>query len=267
MDIGTAKPEPSAREQVPHHCIDIKDPDAFFSAGEYGMLARKIISDILTKDRMPLVVGGSGLYIQAVVEGVFSGDYRDKKLRMQLKQKADEEGLSALYDRLCAVDPIAGEKIHPHDLKRIIRALEVYELSGEPISQIQKKRTVPSDFIPQFWGLRWSREDLYHRINQRVDEMIALGLVQEVEKLKARGYDTRYNSLDSVGYKEVFMYLDGTIGYQEMIDLIKQNSRRLAKKQMTWFNRDRRINWIDLEEPVDWHPIAEKMICSYRKMK
>ncbi|MBN2030955.1 tRNA (adenosine(37)-N6)-dimethylallyltransferase MiaA [bacterium] len=263
MDIGTAKPSLSERKAIHHHCIDIRNPDEFFSAGEYGKLARQIIRQTLEKNHIPVVVGGSGLYIQAAVECVFSGNYRDSRVRLRLKQKASEEGLQILYHRLSQIDPVAVEKIHPNDLKRIVRALEVYELSGEPISHIQKKKTVPSCFIPQFWGLRWPREILYRRINERVDEMMALGLIYEVEMLKARGYDTRLNSLDSVGYKEVFAYLDGTIGYTEMVESIKQNTRRLAKKQLTWFNRNQRITWIDLEEPTDWHSIAERIISKY----
>ncbi len=263
MDIGTAKPTIHEREEVPHHCIDVRDPDEYFSAGEYGKLARIKIHDILNQGKLPIVVGGSGLYIKALVDGLFFGDYRDAEVRMQLKRKAEEKGLEVLYHRLCELDPIASKRIHPNDFKRIIRALEVYELSGKAISSIQKEMTVPSDFIPQFWGLRWKRETLYQRIHSRVDEMIASGLVQEVEQLKAKSYNTEYSSLDSVGYGEVFEYLNGLITYQEMIHLIKQNTRRMAKKQLTWFNRDPRIKWIDLEEPVHWMSIAKGIIDTY----
>jgi len=251
------------REKIPHHCIDVKDLDEYFSAGEYGKLARKIIQDILKRGKLPIVVGGSGLYIKALIDGLFPGDYRDAKRREQLVERVKKEGLEILYQQLCAVDPIASKKIHSNDLKRIIRALEVYEISGEPISHIQEEMTIPADFVPQFWGLRWKREILYQRINSRVDEMIASGLIREVEQLKVRGYNAQYNSLDSVGYREVFEYLNGKILYQEMIELIKQNTRRMAKKQLTWFTRDPRIEWINLEEPVDWDNIAKKILDTY----
>ena len=251
MDIGTAKPSPEEREKIPHHCIDIRDPDEFFSAGEYGKLARRIVSEILTRGRLPIVVGGSGLYIRALVDGVFSGDFRDPVLRMKLNRQADEMSLECLYDRLRQIDPVAAQKIHPNDRKRIVRALEVCELSGRPVSKIQEEKTEPADFVPEFWGLRWPREVLYRRIEERVDRMMDAGLVKEVERLLGNGYGPELNSLDSVGYKEVFGYLDGNTTLAETVALIKQNTRRFAKKQMTWFRRDRRIQWIDVEEPVD----------------
>ncbi|MFH1941666.1 MAG: tRNA (adenosine(37)-N6)-dimethylallyltransferase MiaA, partial [bacterium] len=146
IDIGTAKPSPEEREKIPHHCIDIKDPDKFFSAGEYGKLARRIVSEILTRTKLPIVVGGSGLYIRALVDGVFSGDFRDPELRMKMNRQADEEGLDFLYNRLKEIDPVAALKIHPNDRKRIVRALEVCELSGRPMSRIQEEKTEPADF-------------------------------------------------------------------------------------------------------------------------
>lgn len=262
MDIGTAKPTPSEREVVPHHCIDIKNPDESFSAGEYGQLSRHIICGIFSRGRTPVVVGGSGLYIRAMVDGVFSGDYRDATLRERLKRRADEEGLVVFYNWLSEVDPIAARKIHPNDRKRIIRALEVYELSGKPISRVQKEKTEPADFVPIFWGLRWDRDDLYRRIERRVDDMVQAGLVQEVERLKEMGFGLDHNSLDSVGYREVFAYLDGNTSSEEMVKLIKRNTRRFAKKQMTWFRRDSRIRWIDVQEPVDWNDIAQQVLGS-----
>jgi len=260
MDIGTAKPTLHERKEIIHHCIDIKNPDEFFSAGEYGRLARKIIDDIFARKNFPIVVGGSGLYIRALVDGVFVGNYRDSVLRDRLKIEAEKRGILSLYKKLSEVDPVAAQKIHPNDSKRIIRALVVYELSGKPISTIQKEKTKPADFVPTFWGLHWERENLYKRIERRVDNMIKSGLVEEVKKLKEMGFDTRYNSLDSMGYKEVFDYLDGKTTFDEMVDLIKRNTRRFAKKQLTWFRQDSRINWIDLEEPVDWDEVTQQVL-------
>jgi tRNA dimethylallyltransferase len=262
MDIGTDKPAASERKKVPHHCIDIRDPDDYFSAGEYGKLAREIISEIFSRSRLSIVVGGSGLYIRALADGVFAGNYRDASVREKLKRRATEEGLEALYRRLSEIDPDAVKKIHPNDKRRIIRALEVYEISGQPISRIQATKTEPADFLPVFWGLRWPREVIYRRIEERVDQMVDSGLVQEVKKLLDMGYGFQNNSLHSVGYKEVVDHLEGHTTLQEAIHLIKQNTRRFAKKQLTWFRRDDRIQWIDVQEPVDWSALADTVLAS-----
>ncbi len=262
MDIGTDKPAASERETVPHHCIDIRDPDDYFSAGEYGKLARKIIAEIFSRYRLPVVVGGSGLYIRALVDGVFAGNYRDASIRAKLKSQADKEGLEALYRRLSEIDPDAVEKIHPNDKRRIIRALEVYEISDQPISQIQATKTEPADFQSVFWGLRWPREVIYRRIEERVDRMVDSGLVQEVKKLWDMGYGLQNNSLHSVGYKEIVDHLDGRTTLQEAVHLIKQNTRRFAKKQLTWFRQDDRIQWIDVQEPIDWNALTETVLAS-----
>jgi len=264
MDIGTDKPTASQRQQVPHHCIDIKDPDAFFSAGEYAGLARNIINEIFERKHLPLVVGGSGLYIRALVDGVFPGKYRDESIRVKLRQEAEQRGLEFLYQRLIQVDPVAAQKIHPHDSRRTIRALEVYELTGEPISRIQKERTQPAEFDSVFWALRWDRDVIYRRIEERVDRMIRSGLIEEVERLVKMDYDIGSNSLDSVGYKEVLDHLKCHSTLQETVDRIKQNTRRFAKKQMTWFRGDPRIRWIDVQEPVDWDRLAEMVLSSLK---
>jgi tRNA dimethylallyltransferase len=260
MDIGTAKPTIQEREQVIHHCIDILDPDAYFSAGEYCHLARKIIYEILDRKTYPIVVGGSGLYIQSLVDGIFPGKYKDQKIREKLKRDAAEKGIHYLYNRLKQVDSYAAQHIHPNDQKRLIRALEVYEITSFPISQMQKNQTESAHFEPIFWGLNWPRDVLYKRINQRVDTMIQNGLIDEVVTLQRMGYGPDLNSLDSVGYKEVFAYLNHKIKYEEMIDLIKRNTRRFAKRQMTWFGRDTRIHWIDLVQPVDWSSIVDRVL-------
>jgi tRNA dimethylallyltransferase len=256
MDVGTDKLPEAERERIPHHCIDIRNPDEYFSAGEYARVARSIIQDIFSRGRIPIVVGGSGLYIRALVDGVFAGNYRDSKIREKLINEANEKGLETLHKRLYDVDSQAAEKIHPNDRKRLIRALEVYEITGLPISKIQKEKTEPADFDSLFWGLRWSREVIYRRIEERVDRMMEGGLVEEVKRLREMGYGLHNNGLDSVGYKEVLDHLDGHSTLKETIQQIKQNTRRFAKKQMTWFRHDRRIQWIDVQEPVDWDKLA-----------
>ena len=256
MDIGTAKPKDEERLRISHHLFDICDPNEYFSAGEYSKLARKSISGILQRNHLPIVVGGSGLYIKALIDGVFQEDFKDQHVRQRLNSEADNKGISVLYQRLMEIDPEQAQKIHFNDRKRIIRGLEVYELSGNPISKMQKEKTTPSKFHPILIGLKWRREKLFQRINQRVDHMIQLGLVEEVKHLRMQGYGIELNSMNSVGYKEMISFLAEEISFEEAILLIKRNTRRYAKRQMTWFKKDKRIHWIDLFEPVNWSSIC-----------
>jgi tRNA dimethylallyltransferase len=260
MDIGTAKPSLEDRRRVPHHLIGIRTPDTVFSAGEFGSLARTTIDDVLMRKKIPIVVGGSGLYVQALTDGVFQGNYRDKAVRQKLNFQAERDGLDALYLRLGEIDPDAARKIHPNDQKRIVRALEVYELTHQSITYMQKTKTKPADFTPRLYGLDWPRAQLYRRIELRVDAMIRDGLVREVENLERMEYTTELNALDSVGYKEAFQYLQGALSFEDMVLLIKQNTRRFAKRQMTWFRRDQRIRWIPVSEPVDWDRLASDVV-------
>lgn len=265
LEIGTAKPTKTEMEGISHHCIDIIDPDALFSAGAYARLARQVISEIQARHHLPIVVGGSGLYIRALVDGIFWEASKDPKLRDRLKNEAGEKGLGVLYRRLCQVDPEAARKIHANDQKRIIRALEVYGVTGCPISRMQKEKTQPADFSSHFWGLRWPREILYERINQRVDAMMEKGLIEEVKRLQSRGFGLELNALDSVGYKETFAFLRGECSYDEAVEQIKRNTRRFAKKQLIWFRKDERIHWIDMEEPVDWSRIALQILSNLKR--
>ena len=264
MDIGTAKPSVEERKRVVHHCIDIVDPDGYFSAGEYGKIARNIIEDILDRKKIPVVVGGSGLYIRALVEGIFEGDYRDPQLREELKKKISSCGIDEVYNELKKVDPETASRIHPNDKKRIIRALEVFMLSGQPMSKMQEERTIAANFKTLFFGLKWPREQLNKRIDLRVEKMLKWGLIDEVRRLRSMGYDLRYNSMDSVGYKELFRYLNGEISLEEAVNSIKRNTRRFAKRQMTWFRKNGRIIWIELKEPVDWHDVAVHVVESIK---
>ncbi len=259
MDIGTAKPLPEERKRVPHHMIDILEPDADFNAGEYSRMARRIISEIFERGVQPLVVGGSGLYIKSIVDGIFEGETVDPALRQHLKQRVKTEGSLSLHADLTRRDPDSAAKIHPNDAKRIIRALEIYTVTGRPASRMQQEETRPADFPYTMFGLRWDRTALCNRIDTRVDAMMGDGLIEEVSRLKKMGYEPELNSLDSVGYKEVFGYLSGARTLQETTDLIKQNTRRFAKRQMTWFRRDQRITWIDLEDPVNWGNLAQRI--------
>jgi tRNA dimethylallyltransferase len=260
MDIGTAKPSLAEREGIPHFGLDLFDPDKPFNAGEYGQMARGWVEDILGRGRLPIVVGGSGLYIRALVDGVFEGKYRDKDLRASLKDEAERFGLEALHKRLAEADPEAAGRIHPNDSMRILRALEVIRLSGMPMTIVQQSETRPADFKAIFFGLSRPRAELYRRIELRVDQMIAAGLVKEVSHLKKSGYRRNLNAIDSVGYRELFDHWEGRMTLNEAFTAIKQNSRRFAKKQMTWFRKDKRINWIEMDESSEIKSTADRVL-------
>lgn len=264
MDIGTAKPEPALRRQVPHHLMDFLDPDQEYSAGRYLEDARRVVADILSRWRVPLVVGGSGLYVRALLEGFFGRDARDPRLRSQLELQAAREGARALYEELCRVDPACAEKTHPNNLKRIIRALEVYRLTGKPISYWQAREKDPAPFPYLKVGLTLPREVLYRRIEQRVEEMFARGLVKEVARLLEMGYSPQLNALNSVGYREVIAYLEGKIDFDTCKELVKRNTRRFAKRQLTWFRREANLHWVAMSETDSPEQVASRIAALYR---
>jgi tRNA dimethylallyltransferase len=259
MDIGTAKPSEAERRAVLHHAIDVIDPHETFSAGRYGETARAIVLDVLERGRVPLVVGGSGLYIRALVDGLFRGDFRDAELRERLQRDADEGGLDGLYRRLWESDPDAAQAIHVNDRKRIVRALEVVLASGIPISRLRREHQTPAEFDPVFFGLEWPRDMLSARIDRRVERMVENGLIDEVRNLLNLGYSLRDNALDSVGYKEVILHLEGQMEWKDTVALIKRNTRRFAKRQMTWFRRDKRIQWITVQGEDDLEKAADRI--------
>ncbi|CUU07068.1 tRNA dimethylallyltransferase [Candidatus Kryptobacter tengchongensis] len=260
MDIGTAKPSREEREKIRHYFIDELNPDEEFNAGIFGERGREIIEDIFSRGKVPIIVGGSGLYIKALIDGFFEGPGADWELREILYNRAKEFGKESLYEELKKIDPESAQKIHPNNLKRIIRALEVYYLTGKPISQLQKEVKPEINFNAVQIGLKWDRKKLYKRIEERVNEMLNKGLIDEVKNLRTLGYDKNLNSLQTVGYKEVFNYLDGLITYDEMVYLIKRNSRRYAKRQLIWFRQDKRIIWVDVDENTDLNELADKVI-------
>ena len=257
MNIGTAKPTPEQRQQVPHHFIDIKNPDEYYSAGEFAREARQKIHKLLNRGIQPIVVGGSGLYIRALVDGLFEPKVADPKIKERLTQEAKEKGIRHLHERLRKIDPETAQRLHATDTQRIIRALEVFELTGKPFSEFLKHPPKPADFTATFFGLTRERQRLYRRINERVDRMIEEGLVEEVKKLQSMGYGPHVNALRTVGYREVFQYLAGELSYEQMIELIKQHSRNYAKRQLTWFGKDKRIRWLNLGDFEDIGEIVQ----------
>lgn len=252
MDIGTAKPTPEEQQQARHFLIDCVDISQPFTVADYQTLTDMAIVDIQNRGKQVLLVGGAGLYFRAVVDGLFEGPGTDTAFRKQLKQEATQHGVEVLHNRLRECDPISADRIHPNNLIRVIRALEVYQFSGTPISEYQQQWQQEEQrypFIP--FGLTMPRPMLNQRIDQRVDVMLANGLIAEVESLLAAGYSREAFALQSFGYKELVAYLDGKCTYVEAVEQLKQKTRKFAKRQMTWFSKDKRIEWLDRETTPD----------------
>jgi len=259
MDIGTAKPSKEVREEFPHHLVDIFSPDKIFSAAEFKERAEIIIKSLQKENKLPIIVGGSGLYIKVVVDGIFVGPGANWQLREQLKERARKEGEKSLYQELERIDPLAASRIHPHDEIRVIRALEVYYLTKKPISSYQKQR--PSSLSNTLIiGLRRERALLYQLINQRVDKMIKEGLISEVESLLKRGYSENLFSLQGLGYKHIVKYLRGDYTKEEAIRLMKRDTRRFAKRQLNYFKQDKRIIWLDMEKYSSPEDVSKEII-------
>ena len=246
MDIISAKPSKKMRTMIPHHLIDIIIPKKEYDCMKYQKDVSKTINSIHKRKKIPLVVGGSGLYMSALLDGVFEGVGSNPALRKKLYKEAKERGIDKLYARLSKLDKKASSKIHPNDLRRIVRALEVIISTGKPISKLQKKRRgILNDFDVKIFGLKQDRKDLYSQIDKRVDIMFKKGLLAEVKKLLETGLNK--TARGAIGIKEIKGYLDRKYDLAEAKRLIKRNSRHYAKGQFTWFNRDKRIEWIDVD--------------------
>jgi tRNA dimethylallyltransferase len=244
MNIGTAKPDWNEREGVPHHLIDIVDPDEEFSVADYQRLAQGVIKEIWKRNKLPILAGGTGFYINAVIDNYnFSSTAVNWEFRQRMQQLGEKYGGGYLLEKLRLADPVTAERLHPHDLRRIIRALEVYEFTGRPLSQWEREQDQDSPYLLHMVGLTMERASLYAVINERVEEMIARGLIDEVRALLARGYSPDLNSMQGLGYKEIIPYLEGKVSLKEAVEILQRNTRRFAKRQLTWFRRDRRINW------------------------
>jgi len=249
LDIGTAKPNLRQQAAVPHHLVDILDIDREISAGAYREMALQTVTDILARNKIPIFVGGSGLYVNALLKGIFEESTTDPEVRRQIRQELQEKGIAALYNQLVDVDPVTALKIHMNDVKRVTRALEIYRMTGRPPSQHFQEQDHQPPFAYRIFILNAAREELYRRINERVDQMLADGLVAEVEQLIAAGHRSELEALRTLGYQEVVLFLDGKCSLEEMRENIKQNTRHYAKRQLTWFrNQYPEAVWIDVTD-------------------
>ncbi|MCD7981574.1 MAG: tRNA (adenosine(37)-N6)-dimethylallyltransferase MiaA [Clostridiales bacterium] len=262
MDIGSAKIRPEEMQGVPHYLIDILEPDGEFHVVRFQELAKSALREIYEKGQIPILVGGTGFYIQALLYDIdFTAQEEDAALRQRYEALARKEGTHALHEMLRRVDPASAEKIHENNIRRTIRALEFYEKSGQPISahnERERQRVSPYDF--RYFVLTDERERLYERIDARVDLMLKQGLVEEVKALRNRGFTRDLTSMQGLGYKEILSWLDGEISYEEAIRILKRNTRHFAKRQLTWFRRERDVIWINRAEFHDDHEILNEML-------
>jgi tRNA dimethylallyltransferase len=259
MDIGTAKPPPENCRQIPHHLIDVVEPSESFSAGRFVELADIAIRDILARNKPVVAVGGTSMYIKALLYGLFEGAGTDENIRNQLKKQIEDEGLEDLYRRLVIIDPAAARRIHANDAKRIIRAMEVYQLTGRPISSFQQQFDSAGNVDE--WtiiGIRREKTDASHRINIRVKKMIEQGLVDEVKALLAEPSPLSPQARCAIGYAEIIDHLEGKASLDEAAELIKKNSRKLAKAQRTWFKTFRMVKWIDAAADDTVEKVAQR---------
>ena len=253
MDIGTAKPPKENRDQIPYHLIDVVEPSESFSVARFLELAQDAIDDIKKRGKYVVAVGGTALYIKSLLYGLFEGPGADEQIRDQLKTQAQAEGLDKLYEQLKTIDPDAAAKISANDPRRIIRALEVYKLTGKPISAFQQQWDANASQDWTIIGLRREKSEENKRINARVKKMIDSGLVDEVKQLLAEPKPLSKQARSAIGYAEIINHLAGQITLDDAIELIKKNSRKLAKAQRTWFKTFKNVQWLDLapDETVD----------------
>jgi tRNA dimethylallyltransferase len=244
MDIGTAKPTAAEQARVVHHMVDFVEPDESFDAAQYAARAREKIIELDQQHITPFVVGGTGLYIKALLYGLFDEKVSDPEIRARLKAETDARGIQSLYERLGRLDPETASRLHPNDRYRILRALEVIAATGQTISKHHKKHGFfHQPFESLKIGLEMDRTLLYERINRRVDAMISAGFLDEVKGLMARGYSTNLKPMQSIGYRHMVDYIEGRLNWDECVRTLKRDHRRYAKRQLTWFGADPEIIW------------------------
>lgn len=267
MDIGSAKISNKEMLGIPHHLIDFLDPSESFSVAEFSSMAKSIINNIYENNHLPMVVGGTGLYINSLIYNYsFAETNKDEKYREELEALAHKNGVEYVHSMLKAVDEVSYNKLYPNDLKRVIRALEVYKVTGIPISEASKNENIYDiPYNVHYYVLNMERSKLYERINKRVDMMIEAGLLNEVINLSKEGYTKDMQSMKGIGYKEILEALDGVVSMDKAIENIKQFSRNYAKRQLTWFRKDPRVIWIDKDDFNNDEEVAEYIIKDFKK--
>jgi len=262
MDIGSAKVNKEEMKGIPHHLIDVVEPDRSFNVSEFKRLAEEAIDQIAARNRLPMVVGGTGLYINSLICNYdFRSAETDEEYREYLAKLAESRGKGFVHSMLKEVDAESYERLYPNDLKRVIRALEVFKLTGETISDYNaRKESYDCPYNLEYYVLTMDRAVLYHRINQRVDMMMEMGLVEEVKALKDRGCTSEMQSMKGIGYKEILCYLEGKISLEDATELVKKGSRNYAKRQLTWFRKDPRVQWINKDEFDSEDEIVEYIV-------
>ena len=249
MDVGTDKPVPEERQSVPHRLIDLVDPDESFNAGLYRRRAIDEIERLYRGRRLPLVVGGTGLYVRTLLKGLCDAPQADPIVRAALRQEAKDQGYDRLYARLVEVDPVAASRLHPRDESKVIRALEVYQLSGRRMSEFQEKHGFAErPYSALIIGLNRDRAALYRRIEERIDWQLAHGLIEETRQLLAQGYQRDSTAMKGLGYRQVAEHLAGEYDVAEMVRRFKRDTKHFSKRQMTWFRKEPEIQWLTIEE-------------------
>ena len=250
LDIGTAKPSEEDRKVIPHHLIDIVDPDEPFSAGDWTACASKAVNDIHARGKLPILSGGTGFYLKAFMEGLSEGISSDPYIREQLERELDASGGAAMHRKLGEIDPVRAAELHENDTVRILRALEIWQVTGKTFTEMRNFPKITGGEYGYFYlGVTRNRTELYRTIDIRAEKMMSAGLLNEIKSVLGRGYTRDLTSLDTVGYKEWFSYLDGERSYESCFELMKRNTRRYAKRQLTWFRAQPGIRWIDAEKP------------------
>lgn len=261
LDIGSAKPTPEEMQEIKHYLIDEIDPRAEFSVSEYKELAKKYIKEVSLKGKLPIVAGGTGLYVNSLVYDMdFSNASSNKEIRDKLTKEYEEYGSEYLHNKLKGVDSKASQRIHPNNVQKVIRALEIFYTTGESIKDFSSDLVENEDYNYILIGLNRDREELYERVNKRVGIMIDNGLIEEVKNLVNMGLKAEDISMKGIGYKEIIGYLDGEYDLDRAIYLIKRNTRRYAKRQLTWFKRYKKMKWFNLDENINKEKIISNII-------
>lgn len=261
MDIGSAKIRKEEMDGVPHHLLDILEPEEPFNVMRFQQLAKEAIGDIYDRGHIPILTGGTGFYIQSVLYDIAFTEETDMSVRKELEREAKEKGAEYLHEKLAKVDPVTAENIHANNVKRVIRALEFYELNGYPLSEHNEaERQKSSPYLFRYYVLNEPRETLYPKIEERVDHMLEMGLVAEVEALKNQGYTRDMVSMQGLGYKEILDYLTGVCTLEEAVDTIKKETRHFAKRQLTWFRREKEVTWVEKNNFADMWELLDFLL-------